>query len=89
MAWDKTLTYNHDSESTRELHVLNAYADPEFIKDIERVAGRDGSKLFADFFGRNTNANLRSKKPSSIEAIAAKLSTSDFFGHIANDFLFF
>lgn len=62
MAWDKTLTYNHDNESTRELHVLNAYSDPDFIKDIERVAGKDGSKLFANFFA----------KPSALADIAQK-----------------
>ncbi len=52
MPWDKTLTYNHGSESTRELHVLNAYADPDFIKDVERLAGEDGSKLFTNIFTR-------------------------------------
>jgi hypothetical protein len=52
MPWDKTLTYNHGNESTRELHVLNVYADPDFIADIERIAGKDGSKLFADLFAK-------------------------------------
>jgi hypothetical protein len=73
MAWNKTLTYNHDSETKRELHVLNAYADPDFIEDVERVAGKDGAKLFADFFGNHTDSNSADKStPHSIEDIAQK-----------------
>lgn len=70
MAWDKTLTYNHDSESTRELHVLNAYADPEFIQDVERVAGEDGSKLFANFFANpNDLAEIAQKYLLTVDEV--------------------
>jgi len=38
MAWDKTLNYKYDDETTRELHVLNVYSDPNFIADLSLVA---------------------------------------------------
>lgn len=38
MTWNDTLTYKSNDEDTHELHVLNVYADPEFVSDMQYIA---------------------------------------------------
>lgn len=45
MTWNKTLTYKSNDENTHELHVLNAYADPEFLSDLLYVAKNGTDEL--------------------------------------------
>jgi hypothetical protein len=50
MPWNKYLTYKHGKESVRERHLLNVYADPEFIEEVAQLIGEDGSKLLGAYF---------------------------------------
>ena len=50
MPWNKYLTYKHGNENARERHLLNVYADPEFIEEVERLLGKDGSGFLTSSF---------------------------------------
>lgn len=47
MAWNKYLTYKQGDESTRDLHVLNVYNDPEFNDDVLKATHGNPSNILA------------------------------------------
>jgi hypothetical protein len=54
MAWDKYVIYKYGLENVRQRHLMNVYADPEFIAEVELLIGEDGSKLLSASFKETT-----------------------------------
>lgn len=52
MLWNQYLTYKNGNETTRDLHVLNVYKDPDFRRDIAYIAKIGPDPISAPFTER-------------------------------------